>query len=128
MNWTNFVGTASPAQMNQLTSPIPWGNVFLPQLTFNTINYPPSYFFAVGSANISNPTISPDGIIYNAGFDLYREDYNGVDVDRYLIHPYKSELYTIHITKPPHHHLKSLNQVPIEVPISWKKVIEKKLK
>lgn len=128
MNWNNFVGTASPAQVNHLVTPTPWGNVFLPQVPFNAVNYPPTYLFAIGSANISNPTISSNGIVYNAGFDLYRLDDNRIDVDNYLIHPYRPGLYTIHFTKPPYHHLQSINQVPSEVSLAWRRVIHDKLK
>lgn len=123
----NYIGTASPQQVTQLIGAAPWANIFLPEIPFPMVSYPPTYLFAVGSANISNPTISSHGIRYDAGFDLYRFDEGGVDVDRYLLHPYNLNMYTIHFTYPPNHHLQYASQIPNEVPLAWRKTLEKKL-
>ena len=126
-NQLKNIGTVSTQELENISSPMPWEELFKEDIPFSAIGTPNGYLLTQGSACDSLSTTSTHGWKYNADFYVYRRDGNGIDRDRYLgsVTP-ENSVAVLLVPKQftPYHHLK-LNDPPlIGLPVNYRENVE----
>lgn len=113
------IGTVALQENNNISTSKSWEPVTLSNLPYSVLSQPNGFMFTHGSACGSLPTTSVEGYTYVSDTHVFRQDRNGIDIDRYIgsITPTNTlAILKIPNQRIPYHHLKPTDPIINNLP------------